>query len=115
MGCRHIRNGSRSSEAGELHESQCHKPMPSVCELSFYLPFPSQHIAKTPNPPSNVYFKALDFFNFPLPDDGKKFVLAYDFTFLCALPPSLRQAWGKRYAEIIEKDGQSPFHTWGLV
>ncbi|KAK9895689.1 S-adenosyl-L-methionine-dependent methyltransferase, partial [Cystobasidium minutum MCA 4210] len=64
-----------------------------------------QYVSKTPNPPSNVHFKALDFFNFPLPEDGKKFVLAYDYTFLCALPPSLREAWGKRYAEIIEKDG----------
>lgn len=65
----------------------------------------TQHIAKTPNPPTNVHFKVLDFFNFPLPEDGNKFVLAYDYTFLCALPPSLRDAWARRYAEIIGKDG----------
>lgn len=69
--------------------------------------FRIQHIAKTSNPPANVHFKTLDFFDFPLPADGKKFNLAYDYTFLCALPPSLRESWGKRYAEIIETDGES--------
>jgi hypothetical protein len=65
-----------------------------------------QYIAALPNPPENVYFKALDFFNFDLPEDGKKFNLAYDYTFLCALPPSMREAWGKRYAKIIAPEGQ---------
>lgn len=64
-----------------------------------------------PDPPENVYFKALDFFNFDLPEDGQKFALAYDYTFLCALPPNMRQAWGKRYAEIIRPRGQSRLRT----
>lgn len=63
-----------------------------------------------PDPPPNVQFKALDFFNFELPEadsrGSRKFALAYDYTFLCALPPSVREAWGQRYADIIEPGGK---------
>ena len=61
-----------------------------------------------PNPPSNVFFKALDFFNFELPQDGEKFTIGYDYTFFCALPPKMREDWGKRYAEIIKPGGKKP-------
>lgn len=57
-----------------------------------------------PDPPKNVSFKTLDFFNFEIPSD--KFNLAYDYTFLCALPPKMREAWGNRYAEIIAPGGE---------
>ncbi|CAD6582590.1 MAG: hypothetical protein CYPHOPRED_002074 [Cyphobasidiales sp. Tagirdzhanova-0007] len=62
-------------------------------------------VACMPNPPSNVFFKALDFFNFELPQDGEKFTIGYDYTFFCALPPKMREDWGKRYAEIIKPGG----------
>lgn len=64
------------------------------------------------DPPQNLQFKQLDFFDFELPqsEDGSskedKFVLAYDYTFLCAIPPELRRAWAQRYADIIAKDGR---------
>ena len=58
-----------------------------------------------PNAPSNVYFKALDFFNFDIPDE--KFSIAYDYTFFVALPPDMRASWGKRYAEIVTPGGKS--------
>ena len=46
--------------------------------------------------------QAADFFAFSL---DEPFSLAYDFTFFCAIPPSWRQKWGDRYAEVIRKDG----------
>lgn len=47
--------------------------------------------------------QAGDFFTFPLP--SPLFTLAYDYTFFCALPPSLRAAWAARYAELIQPGG----------
>ncbi|OMH80801.1 putative thiol methyltransferase 2 [Zancudomyces culisetae] len=44
-----------------------------------------------------------DFFNFSL--GGEKFMLAYDYTFFCAIHPDMREKWGARYAEIIEAGG----------
>lgn len=29
----------------------------------------------------------------------------YDYTFLCAMPPDLRPAWGKRMADIVKPGG----------
>ncbi len=34
------------------------------------------------------------------------FAWAFDYTFFCALPPSLRAAWGKRTAELLEPGGR---------
>lgn len=48
--------------------------------------------------------KALDYFNFNLGKDDK-FSLAYDYTFLCALPIELRTSWGERYAELVRPGG----------
>ena len=33
------------------------------------------------------------------------FNFAYDYTFLCALPPSLRQNWAETYARILKPNG----------
>ncbi|SPO19644.1 uncharacterized protein UTRI_00023_B [Ustilago trichophora] len=30
--------------------------------------------------------------------------LAYDYTFLCAIPPSLRSSWGETYTRLLAKD-----------
>ncbi|CAG8599984.1 6958_t:CDS:2 [Acaulospora morrowiae] len=48
-------------------------------------------------------FQAGDFFNFEISEG--KFQLVYDYTFLCALPPTLRQSWGTRMSEIISPGG----------
>lgn len=34
-----------------------------------------------------------------------RFGAAYDYTFMCALPPSMRPAWAARYASLIEIGG----------
>ncbi|KAG0284637.1 hypothetical protein BGZ96_011025 [Linnemannia gamsii] len=44
-----------------------------------------------------------DFFKFDTPAGG--FQLVYDYTFFCAIPPTLRADWGRRMSEIIPKDG----------
>ncbi|KAJ2804724.1 hypothetical protein H4R20_002391 [Coemansia guatemalensis] len=50
-------------------------------------------------PSKLVEFKTMDFFKFDVPQD--KFQVAYDYTFFCALHPSMRASWGARYAEIL--------------
>jgi len=52
--------------------------------------------------PRHFDSQAADFFAFPL---DNSFSLAYDFTFFCAIPPTWRQKWGDRYAEVVRKGG----------
>ncbi|KAI7835070.1 thiol methyltransferase 1 [Kickxella alabastrina] len=54
-------------------------------------------------PGSLVEFKTLDFFKFDVPDG--KYQVAYDYTFFCALHPSMRADWGARYADIMAPGG----------
>ncbi|KAI8983062.1 S-adenosyl-L-methionine-dependent methyltransferase [Pilobolus umbonatus] len=59
---------------------------------------------KHPNSPRNNYnFICADFFQFQSKEGGYDF--AYDYTFLCALPPHLRTNWANRYHQIIKKGG----------
>ncbi|KAF7729878.1 hypothetical protein EC973_003612 [Apophysomyces ossiformis] len=51
----------------------------------------------------NYEFVLGDFYNFAYPEGG--YNLAYDYTFLCAMPPELRPDWAARYAEIIQTGG----------
>ena len=50
------------------------------------------------------FSQCLDFFASPALVPGS-FALAYDYTFLCAIPPSLRPKWAARYAELIRPGG----------
>ncbi|KAK0547824.1 hypothetical protein OC846_004706 [Tilletia horrida] len=50
-----------------------------------------------------VSFEKQDFFKYE-PSSGPV-DLAYDYTFLCALPPSLRPQWAETYARIIKPGG----------
>ena len=36
----------------------------------------------------------------------EKFDFAYDYTFLCALNPNQREAWGQKYAELLKSTGK---------
>ncbi|KAF2279102.1 S-adenosyl-L-methionine-dependent methyltransferase [Westerdykella ornata] len=40
-----------------------------------------------------------------LPDRDRKFDLIYDYTFLCALHPSMRRLWARRMAELLKPGG----------
>ncbi|GAA6019473.1 hypothetical protein JCM10207_001400 [Rhodosporidiobolus poonsookiae] len=62
--------------------------------------------AAQPDAPKNVTFLAADFFAFSLPSSpADRFSLAYDYTFFCAIPPSWREKWGARYAEVVRPGG----------
>ncbi|KAJ2785765.1 hypothetical protein H4R18_000311 [Coemansia javaensis] len=54
-------------------------------------------------PADRVEFREMDFFAFDVPEGG--YHVAYDYTFLCALHPSMRPAWGARFAEIMAPGG----------
>ncbi|GAA5835939.1 hypothetical protein JCM9279_002146 [Rhodotorula babjevae] len=62
------------------------------------------HLAQQANAPKNITFEAADFFSFPLPSD-EPFSFAFDYTFFCAIPPSLRAKWGQRYGEVVRPGG----------
>ncbi|KAI9490332.1 S-adenosyl-L-methionine-dependent methyltransferase, partial [Zychaea mexicana] len=44
-----------------------------------------------------------DFYKFKVPEGG--YDLVYDYTFLCAMPPTMRPDWAARMAEIIKPGG----------
>jgi hypothetical protein len=52
--------------------------------------------------PGTASFVVGDFFTF---DHGANFVFGYDYTFLCALPPSLRENWAARWAQLLNPGG----------
>ncbi|THV47563.1 hypothetical protein BGAL_0302g00050 [Botrytis galanthina] len=57
----------------------------------------------------NVTWIAGDFFKddfLTVVNGEKSFDLIYDYTFGCALPPSLRPAWSKRYHELLSPEGR---------
>lgn len=49
-----------------------------------------------------VQFVEGDFFTF---DAGEPFDLVYDYTFFCALPPSMRSRWASRMASLLKPGG----------
>ncbi|KAK9237826.1 S-adenosyl-L-methionine-dependent methyltransferase [Lipomyces kononenkoae] len=61
--------------------------------------------------PGNTYFIQGDFFKSDweskvIESRDDKFDLIYDYTFLCALPPSLRSPWAERMSELLSSGGQ---------
>ncbi|KAF2163724.1 hypothetical protein M409DRAFT_25910 [Zasmidium cellare ATCC 36951] len=46
--------------------------------------------------------------------NGGKFDVIFDYTFLCALPPELRQDWTKRMSELLAPDGKLVCLEWPL-
>ena len=59
------------------------------------------------NPISNgkVEFKQGSFFEYSDRDGDKSFDFAYDYTFLCALQPEMRESWASTYARLLKDDG----------
>ncbi|WVZ61236.1 hypothetical protein U9M48_011143 [Paspalum notatum var. saurae] len=52
---------------------------------------------------SSFAFVAADFFTWEPPE---LFDLIFDYTFFCALHPSMRAAWGRRMAQLLKPDGE---------
>jgi len=57
-------------------------------------------------------FEVADFFNFELPTGG--YDLVYDYTFFCAIPPDLRQAWGARMRQLVRSQGHIITLVWPI-
>ncbi|THH05126.1 hypothetical protein EW145_g5028 [Phellinidium pouzarii] len=51
-----------------------------------------------------VMFRATDFFNFAI-EEEERFDVVFDHTFFCAIPPSLRSAWGQEMAALLTPGG----------
>jgi methyl halide transferase len=55
--------------------------------------------------PENVTFQVQDFFSLPTESTTDKFSFIYDYTFLCAIDPSIRLQWITKMSELVLKDG----------
>lgn len=54
----------------------------------------------------NAEFNTTSFFDLDTSSEDNKFDFIYDYTFLCALDPSVRPAWAKKMSELVKKDGE---------
>ena len=64
------------------------------------------NLASLPNL-NNVSFVNDDFFHFAYLNSNKqKFKTIFDYTFLCALPPSMRLDWAKAMRNLVHEDGE---------
>ncbi|KAI8926719.1 S-adenosyl-L-methionine-dependent methyltransferase [Entophlyctis helioformis] len=59
--------------------------------------------AATQGAPANASFETGDFFKLT----GRQFDIVFDYTFACAIDPSLRNAWAAKYAEIVPPGGHA--------
>lgn len=53
---------------------------------------------------SRALYRCEDFFTTEAPQGG--YDVVYDYTFLCALPPELREDWAKTMARIVRPGGE---------
>ena len=51
-----------------------------------------------------VEFKEGSSFEYSDRDGDKSFDFAYDYTFLCALQPEMRESWASTYARLLKDD-----------
>ncbi|KAI5118555.1 hypothetical protein M0805_002935 [Coniferiporia weirii] len=63
-----------------------------------------QNIPPVNNVHKQVSFLATDFFEFTV-GEGENFDLVFDHTFFCAIPPSLRKAWGQQMTKLAKPGG----------
>ena len=55
---------------------------------------------------SNADFKMASFFDLDTSDPSQLFDFVYDYTFLCALHPTVRVEWAKKMAKLVKQDGE---------
>ncbi|ODM16656.1 hypothetical protein SI65_08163 [Aspergillus cristatus] len=68
--------------------------------------FGPNHDNKEFQSPGNVKFLEGNFFASEWENEaGGEFDLVYDYTFLCALHPTMRKNWAARMASLLDKDG----------
>jgi ubiquinone/menaquinone biosynthesis C-methylase UbiE len=54
----------------------------------------------------NADFQTTSFFELDASSEDKKFDFVYDYTFLCALDPSVRPQWAQKMAELVKREGE---------
>ena len=54
---------------------------------------------------SSVHFVKVSFFDLPTDSDSDLFDFIYDYTFFCALHPSLRGAWAEKMFNLLKPGG----------
>jgi methyl halide transferase len=55
---------------------------------------------------SSVHFLQTSFFDLPTHQEEDLFDFIYDYTFMCALHPSLRTEWAKKMSALLKPGGQ---------
>lgn len=54
----------------------------------------------------NADFQTTSFFDLDVTDPNNKFDFIYDYTFLCALDPSIRTLWAEQMARLMKPNGE---------
>ena len=54
----------------------------------------------------NADFQTTSFFELDVSDPNQKFDFIYDYTFLCALDPSVRTSWAEQMARLTKPNGE---------
>ena len=65
----------------------------------------TSYLRSNPVSDGKVEFKQGSFFEYSDRDGDKSFDFAYDYTFLCALQPEMRESWASTYARLLKDDG----------
>lgn len=55
---------------------------------------------------SQLHFSTTSFFDLPSEAEVDKFDLIYDYTFMCAMDPSIRQRWAEQMCALLAPGGQ---------
>lgn len=55
---------------------------------------------------ANADFQTTSFFEVDVSDESNRFDFIYDFTFLCALDPSVRTDWAEQMAKLTKPNGE---------
>jgi len=77
----------------------------------------AEYVRSTGAPESSYRIEAADFFQWaPALADADRFAFVYDYTFFCAIQPSLRRTWGEAMAKAVQPGGlllclQFPFRA----
>ena len=57
-------------------------------------------------PEGSASYQLMSFFDLPTEKNEEKFDFIYDYTFLCALDPSIRLLWSKKMSELVKPGGE---------
>ena len=57
-------------------------------------------------PEGSAKFQLASFFDLPTEKIEDKFDFVYDYTFLCALDPSIRDLWATKMSELVKPGGE---------